>query len=277
MPTLSDRQLAADALHRAFLVDFLARIEAEQLEFLDDELHDSDSSTSSSDTESSSGWSSSSSSDSSDSDLEPTPAEQYVTQMAALFADRYLEERSPIPKTEELMHLILHEYKHNRPHIFRSYLRIDPGCFDDLVTAIEDDEVFHNNSNNPQMPVEEQAVIALYRLGHYGNAASSLKVALQFGVGVGTVHLVTTRILKATCSQRFRSASVQWASPEARAAAKEWVESMSCPAWRNGWLMVDGTLVPLFRRPSWFGNIWFDRKSNYSLNVQVNYSQHFVG
>ena len=32
MPTLSDRQLAADALHWAFLVDFLARIEAEQLE-----------------------------------------------------------------------------------------------------------------------------------------------------------------------------------------------------------------------------------------------------
>jgi hypothetical protein len=53
---------------------------------------------------------------------------------------------------------------------------------------------------------------------------------------------------------------------------------MSCPAWRNGWLMVDGTLVPLFRRPSWFGNIWFDRKSNYSLNVQVsNLIPYFVG
>ncbi|KAF8233747.1 hypothetical protein L208DRAFT_1265343, partial [Tricholoma matsutake] len=52
-------------------------------------------------------------------------------------------------------------------------------------------------------------------------------------------------------------------------AAKEWVESMLCPAWWNGWLMVDGTLVPLFWWPSWFGNIWFDRKSNYSLNVQL--------
>ena len=92
MPTLSDRQLAADALHQAFLVDSLAQIEAEQLEFLDDELHESDSSTSSSDKESSSGWSSSSSSSSSDSDLEPTPAEQYVTQMATLFANRYLEQ-----------------------------------------------------------------------------------------------------------------------------------------------------------------------------------------
>lgn len=34
--------------------------------------------------------------------------------------------------------------------------------------------------------------------------------------------------------------------------------------------MVDGTLVPLFMRPGFFGNTWFDRKSNYSLNVQVS-------
>ncbi|KAF8240131.1 hypothetical protein L208DRAFT_1552182 [Tricholoma matsutake] len=187
MPTLSDRQLAADALHWAFLVDFLAQIEAEQLECLEsEEDSDSDSSsgTSSCDTESSSGWSSSSLSDDSDSDsdLEPTPAEQYAAPMAAL-----------LPST--------------------------------------DDEVFYNNSNNAQMPVEEQAVIALYHLGHYGNVASTLKVALQFGVGVGTVHLVTTHILKATCSQCFWSASVQWASPEAKAAAKEWVESMLYPSW----------------------------------------------
>ena len=54
-----------------------------------------------------------------------------------------------------------------------------------------------------------------------------------------------------------------------KAEAKDWVEKQSCLAWRNGWLMVDGTLVPLFRRPGYFGNVFFDRKSNYSLNVQV--------
>jgi len=66
------------------------------------------------------------------------------------------------------------------------------------------------------MPVKEQAAIALYRFGHYGNAASVMKVGLQFGVGYGTVKLVTTRILKATCSERFHSASVQWAIPQAK-------------------------------------------------------------
>jgi len=33
--------------------------------------------------------------------------------------------------------------------------------------------------------------------------------------------------------------------------------------------MVDGTLVPLYCRPGFFGNTWFDRKSNYSMNVSV--------
>jgi hypothetical protein len=33
--------------------------------------------------------------------------------------------------------------------------------------------------------------------------------------------------------------------------------------------MVDGTLIPLFQQPVFFGNVWFDRKSNYSLNLQV--------
>jgi hypothetical protein len=51
--------------------------------------------------------------------------------------------------------------------------------------------------------------------------------------------------------------------------AKEWVEENSCPAWRDGWLMVDGTLVPLAWRPGFFGNVFFDHKCNYSMNVQV--------
>jgi hypothetical protein len=29
------------------------------------------------------------------------------------------------------------------------------------------------------------------------------------------------------------------------------------------------TLVPLFMHPAFFGNTWFDQKSNYSLNVQI--------
>jgi hypothetical protein len=40
--------------------------------------------------------------------------------------------------------------------------------------------------------------------------------------------------------------------------------------------MVDGTLVPLFMQPAFFGNTWFDWKSNYSPYVQVSSIVHFI-
>jgi hypothetical protein len=94
----------------------------------------------------------------------------------------------------------------------------------------------------------------------------------MFGVGQGTVPLVTSRVLKAVFSERFRAASLQWPSEEKKEEAKRWIEGRTCAAWRDGWLMVDGTLIPLFRRPQFYGNTWFDRKSNYSINVQVRAS-----
>ncbi|KIM75657.1 hypothetical protein PILCRDRAFT_78650 [Piloderma croceum F 1598] len=131
-------------------------------------------------------------------------------------------------------------------YIFGSYLHINPTCFDDLVNVICDDEIFQNNSNNPQMPVDEQLAIALYRFGHYKNTASTMKVALWAGVGFGTVPLVTKWVVKALCSECFCHSALWWSSDEAKAAANAWVEESSCPARQDGWLMVDGTLVPLF-------------------------------
>jgi hypothetical protein len=53
--------------------------------------------------------------------------------------------------------------------------------------------------------------------------------------------------------------------------AKEWVEQQSgCHEWRDGWCMVDSTLIPLASRPHWFGVSYFDRKMNYSMNLQVS-------
>jgi hypothetical protein len=274
MPTSTERQLAADALHQAFLVDFIAELEAREL--LDEEGSDSDSGSDDSDDDMDSSGSSSdfletSSSDDMEDHDEPTAAEIYMERMAQLYSERYLQDRQPIPKSQEFKMMLLGIYKREHTEIFRLYLRITVSCFDALVSVLEEDPIFHNNSPNEQMPVVEQLAIALYRFGHYGNGASVKKVALLFGVGYGTVKVVTARVLKACCSEQFRSASVQWVDAATKETAKVWVEKASCPEWRNGWLMVDGTLVPLFRRPAFFGNTWFDRKSNYSMNVQVKF------
>ena len=57
--------------------------------------------------------------------------------------------------------------------------------------------------------------------------------------------------------------------PDKKAAALDWVEQVSCAAWRPGYCMVDGTLIPLFEKPGHFGEMFFDRKSNYSLSLMV--------
>ncbi|KAG8719928.1 hypothetical protein FRC09_010375, partial [Ceratobasidium sp. 395] len=66
----------------------------------------------------------------------------------------------------------------------------------------------------------------------------------------------------------FLRSAIAWPTEQEQEDAKIWVEEQTCTAWRGGWLMVDGTLVPLHCRPGHFGNIWYDCKSNYLLNVQ---------
>ena len=119
------------------------------------------------------------------------------------------------------------------------------------------------------MAVQDQIAIALYRFRHYGNAATTVKVALWAGIGYGTVCLVTNHVMKAVCSEKFHQSALHWPDDDMKEKAKVWVEEHSCPAWWDGWCMVDGTLIPLHAHPGFYGNTWFDQKSNYSLNVQV--------
>ncbi|VDB94232.1 unnamed protein product [Peniophora sp. CBMAI 1063] len=129
-----------------------------------------------------------------------------------------------INKPTQLLDLLLKDWKYTRPEIFRSYLRVTPACFDDLVKAIKGHAVFHNNSNNKQADVDIQLAVALYRLGHYGNATSTMKVALQFGIGYGSVQNYTDRVLAAINDKAFKSSALQWARkvvPRHRAVDRE--------------------------------------------------------
>ncbi|KAF8158712.1 hypothetical protein BJ912DRAFT_375503 [Pholiota molesta] len=190
-------------------------------------------------------------------------------QMVGMYASRYEMDRDTLPRGPSYLHHVLTVLKSAREDQFRLALRVTPPTFDALVAKIADDEVFTNNSNNSQMPVDEQLAIALYRFGHDGNAASLQAVANWAGVAKGTVVLATRRVLTALLRPSFMDEAVRFPTPEEKEEAKEWVESHSCKAWRGGWCMVDGTLVPLADKPTWFGESYFDRKCRYSLNVQV--------
>ncbi|KAF8578055.1 hypothetical protein K439DRAFT_1648881 [Ramaria rubella] len=193
----------------------------------------------------------------------------FLSLLAELHSTRYLQDRIHIPKNGVQLWLTLFHYKAEHLALFRSLLWVTLSTFDALLSKIQDHAVFQNNSEKQQLPVNQQLAVVLYRLGHYGNAASMQKVGLWAGFGYGTVDKCTRRVLTAVCDEGFRRVVMKWPSEIQKAEASSWVESRSCSGWRGGWLMVDGTLVPLFARPGFYGNSWYDRKSNYSLNVQL--------
>ncbi|KAH9912292.1 uncharacterized protein BXZ73DRAFT_27015, partial [Epithele typhae] len=163
---------------------------------------------------------------------------------------------------------VLVEYKTSRPDQFRSELRISPWTFDRLLESIIHDPVFSNDSYTPQFPVEQQLAIALFRFGHYGNAAGLSKVARWAGVSKGYVVVACGRVIQALTRPHMRKANIRMPNEQEKEAAKTWVEKHSCRGWRDGWCLVDGTLIPLYSRPHWYGESYFDRKCRYSLNLQ---------
>jgi len=192
------------------------------------------------------------------------------SELEEMYANRYEAPRNQHPRGPSLMQFTLDKYKTLRADLFRQDLRVTPDTFDQIVEKISDHPVFFNNSNCPQAPVKDQLAITLFCFGHYGNAASLERVREWAGTSKGLVKLATRRVMTALLSPDFMKDAVRLPTDEEKEEAKEWVEEHSCKAWRDGWCLVDGTLIPLYARPYWYGESYFDRKCNYSLNIQVS-------
>ena len=206
----------------------------------------------------------------------PSVAKRVRKYIEDMYSTRYEESRDkPVPHPPAQMPHVLKILKVERPDHFREILRVTPYTFDKLREKIEDDSVFFNKSNNPQIPVEEQLAITLYRFGHDGNAASQASVGRWAGTGKGSPALHTKRVMTAVLRPPFMNEAVRLPTPEEKIKAKDWVEAHLCRVWRHGWIFVDGTLIPLFDRPHWYGESYFDRKCNYSLNIQVQFTYIF--
>jgi hypothetical protein len=184
----------------------------------------------------------------------------YLTNTRVLFPNR-------VHKLSQL-YLVLVLYKEDDHKRFRRNLRVNPETFDQLIKRIEGHTVFVSDGPQDQMPLDEQLAITLFRFGHYGNAASVEAIGQWAGISAGMVVNATRRVMTAFLT--LHDTVIRWPSVREKEEAKEWVEAASCVAWRNGCIFVDGTLVPLAEKPGYHGEAYFDRKSNYSLNVQVS-------
>lgn len=120
------------------------------------------------------------------------------TTIETLYSKRYQQPRNiPVPRPPPQMPHVLTVLKLERPDHFREILRVSPLTFNKIVQKIQHDPVFFNQSNNPQIPVEEQVAITLYRFRHDGNAAGQAAVARWAGGGRGSPLLHTRRVMTA--------------------------------------------------------------------------------
>jgi hypothetical protein len=188
---------------------------------------------------------------------------------------RYLSGRTNrIPKQGNLHLAFVYAEEPQNHHHFTHMLRVSPYIFEVLVNLIRDNPVFHNNSQNTQMPVDYQLAVTLYRMGRFGNGASLEDIARNAGVAKGTVELYTRRCFDAI--ESLHDYFLRPLTQEEKEQEKRWVEQevrLKDSLWREGWVMYDGTIVPLFSKPGLNGDTYFTRKSNYGLNVQVQNCQ----
>ncbi|KIK93242.1 hypothetical protein PAXRUDRAFT_788907, partial [Paxillus rubicundulus Ve08.2h10] len=129
--------------------------------------------------------------------------------------------------------------------------------------------IFQSQSNNPQLLIAVQLTIFLNHAGHYGNAISPEDVALWAGVSVRSVVNCTYCVMIAILDQHDHFPQFPPSNSCDHVHAKEFAANTSCPEWQGGFLAADGSVIPLFQKPGFYGEPFFDWKSNYSLNCQV--------
>ena len=172
-----------------------------------------------------------------------------------------------MPKISQLE--LLHYFAEDRVSLFRKKVRVDPPIFDDILDQISDHAVFHNQSNNRQLPVSVQLAIFLNRVGHYGNSSSPEDIAQWAGVSVGTVVNCTNRVMASLLAQHDAFINIPHVYSNDTRQARLYAEFQTCRGWRNGVFAADGTAVNLYSKPGMYGDGFYDRKSNFSLNCQV--------
>ena len=220
-------------------------------------------------------WSDSESSATNNTDSTTEPDRQYARLLNAIVALRdeveyaRILEKSDVPMMRAAQLCLLDHFVDYRPHLFRMRLRVSAPIFDRILDQISIHPIFHSNSHNRQLPVAVQLAIFLFRAGHYGNAVALDYVAQWAGVSVGSVVNCTNRVMAAVLDEHDLFVNIPPVDSEDMERARAFTESWTCPVWRKGVFAADGSSIPLFEKPCFFGESFYDRKSRYSLHCQV--------
>ncbi|PLW14509.1 hypothetical protein PCASD_19540 [Puccinia coronata f. sp. avenae] len=147
---------------------------------------------------------------------------------------------------------------------FRQSARTTKLGFMQVLNEICMHPVFHCRGIQPQLPVPHQLALTLKRLGSNGNGAWVGIFLRNLNVGQGTVVKVTCCVLKAILLLGRRY--VSWPDAARRAEISKVMSDEGFPGCVG---FVDGTTIPLFQRPGFDGEVFYDQKRCYSINAQI--------
>ena len=183
--------------------------------------------------------------------------EEKALVLAAVQHKRYLKPRARIEKAPPICEFLLNRLEDKR---FKQQFRMPRVYFLKLCNLVSSNSVFHNNSKHPQRPVEEQMMVALKRLGCFGNGASVGMLATFFGISEGTVEIYTNRCIVAI--EGLHEQFLQWPNKEARQEIQEEFKSVGFDGCVG---VIDGTLMILQTCPEKDGQDYYNRKGSYGI------------
>jgi hypothetical protein len=174
---------------------------------------------------------------------------------------RYIFPKEPIPRNRSMIAQLW-----NYPETsFRQETRMSKSSFKILVRMIEYHPIFHNHSQNRQCEIWVQVYITLKRLGSFGNGVSVGQSSRIGGVSAGSVCKFFDRVITAIFEVLHNL--IEWPNATERKEISGRFQGKY--GLRGAVGIVDGTQIVLSQRPNIDGEVYWTRKHQYAISLQI--------
>ena len=200
----------------------------------------------------------------SSSDSEPETITLIKEGLNNVLSKRYLD-RGPYKPVNDQWYV--YTFTTLTPRRFRSAFRMNRRTFNCLYDAIKDHTVFISKGRKPQRPAKLQLLLTLFHFGGGAYGSSRDRIARQFGVSEGSVGNYIAHVVTAILS--LGNNYIRFPKPHTEEYANVMKLHLALFGLPFCLGFVDGSLVPLIRRPEVDGAAYFTRKKFYALNATI--------
>ncbi|MBW0524933.1 hypothetical protein O181_064648 [Austropuccinia psidii MF-1] len=152
---------------------------------------------------------------------------------------------------------------------FNRVVRMTKPGFVHIYNLIKDSKIFQNNSRHCQLDICFELAMTLERLGSNGNGSSVGQLARTYQMSCGSIVEASCQVIGAIIA--LGPTNLCWPNADRR---QEISMQLAGEGFPGCVAFLDGTCIPLFQRPGVDGEVFFDCKSWYSLNVQLVCDHH---